>query len=378
MPQPRSSLVSLSDTPWYHVVSRCVRRAYLCGEDVHSGRSFEHRRGWIVERLEQLAGVFAVDVAAYAVMSNHAHLVVRIDAERVQGWDAEEVLRRWTQVFSGPLVVQHYLANPESLGAAETAVVLDWVETYRSRLADLSWYMRVLNESIARMANAEDGVTGRFWEGRFKSQALLDDAAVLTAMAYVDLNPIRAKLAETPETSEYTAIAERLAELQGGAARSPTGENAIRCNASRVVAADGPTNPLSGAHEEDTEPPGLQQEHRLAALACAPLMPFDATGRLPTAVPFAFEDYLELVDGTGRVIREDKRGFIPGATPAILERLNIDPEQFIRTAGRTLHRFGSAIGAPERLTERCVSRNVAYLRGIRAARALFDRCEVAA
>ncbi|AGA33924.1 Transposase-like protein [Thioalkalivibrio nitratireducens DSM 14787] len=373
MPQPRSSLVSLSDTPWYHVVSRCVRRAYLCGEDAHSGRSFEHRRGWIVERLEQLAGVFAVDVAAYAVMSNHAHLVVRIDAERVQGWDAEEVLRRWTQVFSGPLLVQRYLADPASLGEAETAAVFDWVETYRSRLADLSWYMRVLNESIARMANAEDGVTGRFWEGRFKSQALLDDAAVLTAMAYVDLNPIRAKLAETPETSEYTAIAERLAELQGRLPRPHVAGSASPSGADRTGEADetakSPESPDLG-----NERPRLQKEPRLAGLPCAPLMPFDATGRLATAVPFALEDYLELVDGTGRVIREDKRGFIPGETPAILERLNIDPEQFIQTAGRTLHRFGSAIGTPERLTERCVARNVAYLRGIRAARVLFDRC----
>jgi hypothetical protein len=140
MPQPRSSLVSLSDTPWYHVVSRCVRRAYLCGEDAHSGRSFEHRRGWIAERLQQLAGVFAVDVAAYAVMSNHFHVVVRIDVERVRVWDAEEVLRRWTMVFAGPLLVQRYLADPDSLGEAETAAVLDWVETYRNRLADLSWY----------------------------------------------------------------------------------------------------------------------------------------------------------------------------------------------------------------------------------------------
>jgi hypothetical protein len=150
MPQPRSSLVSLSDTPWYHVVSRCVRRAYLCGEDAHSGRSFEHRRGWIAERLQQLAGVFAVDVAAYAVMSNHFHVVVRIDAERVRGWDADEVLRRWTRVFAGPPLVQRFLADRQALGAAETAAVLDWVETYRGRLADLSWYMRVLNESIAR------------------------------------------------------------------------------------------------------------------------------------------------------------------------------------------------------------------------------------
>ena len=106
MTRPRSSLVSVSDTPWYHVVSRCVRRAFLCGSDAHSGQSFEHRRGWIVERVKQLSGVFAIDVAAYAVMSNHYHLVVRVDAERAQSWSREEVLRRWTQLFDGPLGVQ--------------------------------------------------------------------------------------------------------------------------------------------------------------------------------------------------------------------------------------------------------------------------------
>jgi len=83
-------------------MSTNVRRAFLCGTDAYSGKSFEHRRGWIVERVKQLAGVFAIDVAAYAVMSNHYHLRVRIDAERAQGWSREEVLRRWTRLFDGP------------------------------------------------------------------------------------------------------------------------------------------------------------------------------------------------------------------------------------------------------------------------------------
>jgi REP element-mobilizing transposase RayT len=332
MTQPRSTLVSLDDTPWYHLVSRCVRRAYLCGFDRHSGRDFEHRRGWIVERLQQLAGVFAVDIAAYAVMSNHFHVVVRVDAERARSWSQDEVLRRWTELFTGPELVQRYRAHPEGLCAAELARVDLWVTTYRERLMDLSWFMRVLNESVARQANAEDGVTGRFWEGRFKSQALLDEQAVLTAMAYVDLNPIRAKMAETPETSDYTSVAERIAGLRK----------------ERDEAERGPENR-------------------------APLMPFDATGRMATAIPFAFDDYLELVDATGRVIREDKRGFIPGETPRLLERLAIDPEQFIATAGRMLQQFGSAIGTPAHITSLCVARQARYLRGMGAARALFEK-----
>ena len=86
MTQPRSPLVSLDATPWHHVVSRCVQRAHLCGVDHHSGRDFEHRRGWIVERLQKLTAVFAIDVTAYAVMSNDFHVVVRVDGERARGW----------------------------------------------------------------------------------------------------------------------------------------------------------------------------------------------------------------------------------------------------------------------------------------------------
>jgi len=358
MPYPRSSLVSLDATPWYHVISRCVRRAFLCGEDRATGRNFEHRRGWIVARMEQLAGVFAVDVAAYAVMSNHFHQVVRVDAERAREWSQDEVLRRWTKLYTGPELVQQYLRDGRAgMVDAQLEAVQGWAETYRARLGDLSWYMRVLNESISRMANSEDGVSGRFWKGRFKSHALLDEAAVLTAMAYVDLNPIRARLATVPEDSAFTSIAERLQKADESEDESAVSAADAAAPASSAVVPL-PTHPL---------------EAHLNALPRAPLMPFDATGRMAVAIPFAFDDYLELVDTTGRVIREDKRGYIPGETPQILERLNIDPEQFIATAARMLDLFSTAIGTPEHLTAHCVARNVAFLRGMGAARALFER-----
>ncbi|MCF1182337.1 transposase, partial [Marichromatium gracile] len=218
MTRPRAALVSLSDTPWYHVVTRCVRRAYLCGFDRLTGRSFEHRRGWVELRLRQLAGVFAIDVAAYAVMSNHVHLVVRVDADRAAGWSETEVLRRWRCLFRGPMVVERFLSPATRAGMTEAELdgVAGLIATYRTRLADLSWFMRVLNESIARAANREDGVRGRFWEGRFRSQAILDETALLAVMAYVDLNPIRAGIAETPEESAHTGIAARIAALRAG------------------------------------------------------------------------------------------------------------------------------------------------------------------
>jgi len=401
MPYPRSALVSLDATPWYHVISRCVRRAFLCGEDRVTGRNFEHRRGWIVARMEQLAGVFAVDVAAYAVMANHFHQVVRIDAERAQAWSDDEVLRRWTKLYTGPELVQQYLRGGEAdLGAAQLEAVQAWAATYRARLGDLSWYMRILNESISRMANAEDGVTGRFWEGRFKSHALLDEAAVLTAMAYVDLNPIRARLATVPEDSAFTSIAERLQKAGKAEDESPVSAADVSGNADAMIEAHGPPagaalqpsgrvdagrtealKPLNvsaraaaASTSSAVEPqPTHPLEAHLNALPRAPLMPFDATGRMAAAIPFAFDDYVELVDRTGQVIREDKRGYIPGETPQILERLNIDPEQFIATAARMLDLFSTAIGTPEHLTAHCVARNVAFLRGMGAARALFER-----
>jgi REP element-mobilizing transposase RayT len=268
MPEPRYRQVSTEDTPYYHCVSRCVRRAFLCGKDSTTGFDFEHRRQWIVDRIKLLCSVFAIDLCAYAVMSNHYHIVVRIDVDMVKTWSDEEVAHRWMQIFSGPLLMQQYLGNAD-LNTAEREGVAELFAIWRQRLCDLSWFMRCLNEPIARLANAEDHCTGRFWEGRFNSQALLDARAVLACMAYVDLNPIRAAMAKTPEQSDYTSIQERI--------RQPE-QNALR--------------PFA---EQETE-----------------------------GIPFNLKDYLELVDWAGREVKCHKRGYIPAHAPPILTRLRMD------------------------------------------------------
>ena len=191
MPQARYRLVDTATTPYYHCLSRCVRRAFLCGKDRFTGRSFEHRKQWILDRVKHLSSLFAIDVCAYAIMSNHFHLVLYVDVKQANEWTRDEVIDRWMGLYKEPAVVKKYKAG-ELLGTMELEALELLVQVWRNRLTDLSWYMRCLNEKIARMANVEDGCTGRFWEGRFKSQALLDEAALISCMAYVDLNPIRA------------------------------------------------------------------------------------------------------------------------------------------------------------------------------------------
>lgn len=285
MTRARSALVSLADTPWYHVVSRCVPvRTFLAG------------RG-------------------------------------------------------------------DTLDAATLHAIDEIAEKYRARLHDLSWFMRMLNESIARHANAEDEVTGRFWEGRFKSQALLDEQAILSAMTYVDLNPIRAPMADTPERSEFTSVAERIGELT----RAPSAVSATTTSpAASLLAA----TPAAGAPDSLV---ALCSETRLASLPKRPLMPFDATARLRAAIPFALDDYLELVETVGRCMRSDKRGAIPIQTPKLLDRLGITPDQFITCATSLMRQFGSAVGAPANLLQLCAARQIKYLRGMAAARGMFER-----
>jgi REP element-mobilizing transposase RayT len=177
----------------------------LCGDDPYTGKSFEHRRQWVLDRLRQLSEIFAIDICAYAILSNHYHVVVHVDSEKAKAWSEREVIFQWTQLYAGHLLADRYMAG-DAMSGVERAALSELIEEWRLRLYDISWLMRCLNEFLAHKANEEDGCKGRFFEGRFKSQALLDEGALLTCMSYVDLNPIRAGLAETPEDSDFSSI----------------------------------------------------------------------------------------------------------------------------------------------------------------------------
>ncbi|MCL1162144.1 transposase [Shewanella chilikensis] len=305
MPRPRRTQISLEDTPYYHCCSRVVRRAFLCGDDAYSGKNYDHRRGWVESLLFELEAVFAIDVAAFAIMSNHLHLVLHIDIETANRWTDREVLEQWHKLFKGDELT-HKFTQGELIEAYEVPRLKRTIAIYRSRLCDISWFMRCLNEPIARQANQEDNCTGRFWEGRFKSQALLDEAAVLTCMAYVDLNPIRAKMADTPEQSEHTSIRLRI-------------QAALKC-------------------EQPTK-----------------LLPFigDECDNQPNGIAFGLKDYLELVDDTGRCIRDDKRGVIGERSAKLLMRLNIHHENWLKLTTEFGKLFRGPVGTLQELSCYC-------------------------
>lgn len=197
-----------------HAVQRCVRRAFLAGYDAINKIDYSFRREWIRRRMESLASVFGIDVLGYAVMSNHLHLILRNRPDVVAEWSDEEVVTRWLRVFPGKRLDEH-LAEPTRHDVQALLSQPHRVALVRRRLADISWFMRALAEPIARMANRQDQCTGRFWEGRFKAQRIVDEAGLLACAMYVDLNPVRAAMAQSPDEALHTSAYDRIAAEKG-------------------------------------------------------------------------------------------------------------------------------------------------------------------
>ena len=136
----RRDVVAIGEVQVFHCVNRCVRRAYLCGQDPVSGKDFEVRREWIHRRLEFLAGVMGVEVLGYCVKSNHIHCILRSRPDVVQDWTADEVARKWWKLCparkdkdGSPAEPTEYELN--SIGNDEKGV-----KEKRLRLPSVSWF----------------------------------------------------------------------------------------------------------------------------------------------------------------------------------------------------------------------------------------------
>ena len=243
-------------------------------------------------------------------MSNHFHIVLKVNA--TDNWNATQVLMTWCSLYSLPVLCDRYLKG-EINTEAELRRVKEYVTEYRARLMSVSWYMKAINEYIARMANEEDKCTGHFWESRFKSQALLDERALLTCMAYVDLNPIRAAMAKNLRGSDFTSVKERIESTNTWLSGFGKGQNDL---------------------------------------------------------PFYLSSYIDLVEETGRCIRDDKRGFISEKTAKAIDEIGINPDSWLDELKGFKSIGFSAVGTTEQLKEYSAKTKRKWTMGLRLSPAL--------
>jgi len=247
-------------------------------------------------------------------MHNHYHLVAYVDKEKAMQLTDFEVINRWQILHSLPTLVKR-MVKGELSSKAQLAAARALVVKWRKQLYDLSWFMKEINQYIARKANKEDECKGHFWESRFTSQALLDDKALLATMSYVDLNPIRAGIAKTPEESQFTSAHHRIIAIQTGQ-------------------------------------PSLPYFHPFQS---------EVSGNNTACIPFSLTDYLELIDWSGRQMKDGKKGKISDALPPILKRVNIPTNQWNDITANLERPRAIMVGTKDRIDE--VARMKGRLRG---------------
>ena len=353
----------------YHCFSRCVRRAFLCGIDPQTRNDYSHRKTWLVDKLRELAAIFAVEVCAFAVMWNHYHTILRTRPDIVATWSDYEVASRWLTLFPrhcdlGQVPIDKQIhALTQSPGR---------IATLRKRLSSLSWFMGRLNESIARAANKEDKVKGRFWESRFKCQVLLDEAAIAACMVYVDLNPIRAGLAGTPEESDFTSIQERIRAWQNATMSTAPIPRKKMPNI-QSVSNHGDTLMTDNNGKIPNHIPGVSVTNDPLDTVVSNhwLCPISPEIHRCGILSMTEAEYFDLVDKSGRIIHSDKQRAIDADLAPILRRIGVNPETWTETISRFGSKFHLAAGLLSNLRNFANQLSKRWFVGIGSARATF-------
>jgi hypothetical protein len=285
----------------YHCYNRIVRRSFLCGFDPHTGKDYAHRREWFYQRLRYLAQYFAIDVLAYAILSNHYHLVLRNRPDQVGPLSDREVVTNWLMICPQSQKQSDGTAKPPT--EPEIQVELNKpgrVAVLRSRLSNPSWLIRQLSQYMGIRCNAEDELTGHFWESRFGMTRLLDEAAILACLAYVDLNPLRAHMTDSLEGYRHVSIGERLRSLEDEAIDSSSW-----------------LTPIAESSESDGQPAtvvnDLSREELADAIASQNSQPLGC-------LPIGLERYTELLQWLSGNAHRPKRTQVPANKAATARR----------------------------------------------------------
>ena len=341
----RREIVRQGQAGIFHVFSQCVRQAFLLGIDPLTGRDYNHRRQWFVDRLQRLTANFVVDVGFAGIMSNHFHLVLRTSPRLAKRMGAWEVARRWLRVYPGTRVLDGPWIEPSEEQVKALAGDKEKIAEIRKRLSNISWFMSALCEYIARKSNREDGCRGRFFAGRFGCREITNEGALLICGMYVDLNQIRAGEAATPEASLHCSVGWRIA-----AAGNRQQENGV----------------------------SLSADHWLAPLTMSPDhlgdVPCKSGGRASDKglLWMSLEEYLKLLDWVGRQVRTGKRGAIPAGLPPILQRLGIESGQLVETVEKLTQRFRRMIGPVEQMAARATEAGRKWFQGKEHAQRVFS------
>ena len=251
----------------------------LLSEDGSPGR-----KDWIDLRLKELDQIFAISVGGFSIMDNHLHFLLRIDVEQATQWSPMEVARRWMTLYP-PRGADRKPVKVTDEFLKLKADNPKWVEETRKRLSSLGWFMKCLKEPLARMANKQDSCTGAFFEGRYKSIAILDEESLLSVCAYIDLNPVAARIVALPEESPHTSIKERVEHAKAEGRIADVSEIRNGSVAATAVS-DGVEGGLWLIPIEDRRKQGALREGMREG--------------------FTLGQYLMLVDYTSRLVRDGK------------------------------------------------------------------------
>ena len=347
---PRSQVFDRDAIGVYHCFNRIVRRSFLCGIDPHTGIDYSHRRDWLYQRLKRLAQYFAIDVLAYAILSNHYHLVLRNRPDLVAAMDDVAVVKAWLMIC--PKAHQPGSSLPAPPTQAEIQAELNTpgrVAELRQRLSNPSWLIRQLSQYMGIRCNDEDQITGHFWEARFGMTRLLDEAAVLACLAYVDLNPLRAHLAGCLEAYPHVSIGERLRTLDDQAIDTA---NWLAPIALSGETSRGPVKVVNRLSREQLAEELQSQQDRL--LGC---------------LPMDLQQYAELLRWLAASDRRqpasEGQDEPPGAAcPELLHQFRLAPREFAELVQGFGRRFCTAAGCPGSLQREAERRGKRRLRGL--------------